>query len=137
MELDLTGVEKTFAHLSGETPNQEGDTREALCAQLCAQCAGEVQRQVQPGLTPEEETQWEETLEALAAAQAFYQLLLTDEAVTPESLTAGDLRLTGGQGSLKAERLVLEKRRAAAPALKEMDFYFGRIGEWGEDDSEK
>ena len=51
---------------------------------------------------------WEAPLEELAAAQAFYQLLLTEEAVTPASITAGDLRLAGGSRSEKAAQLVAE-----------------------------
>ena len=74
-------------------------------------------------------------LEELAAAQAFYQLLLTEEAVTPASITAGDLRLAGGSRSEKAAQLVAEKRRAASPALVETDFAFCNIRKGEEDGS--
>ena len=78
---------------------------------------------------------WEAPLEELAAAQAFYQLLLTEEAVTPASITAGDLRLAGGSRSEKAAQLVAEKRRAASPALVETDFAFCNIRKGEEDGS--
>ena len=76
-----------------------------------------------------------QTAEELAAAQAFYQLLLTEEAVTPASITAGDLRLAGGSRSEKAAQLVAEKRRAASPALVETDFAFCNIRKGEEDGS--
>ena len=98
--------------------------RKILCAALCAQCAQQVQGQVRPCLTEEELQEWEAGLEVLAAAQAFYQLLLTEEAVTPQSITAGEVKLTQGGGSERAALLVEEKRRAVAPALEEPAFIF-------------
>lgn len=127
MELDLTAVKTAFQRFSGETANEEGTDREALCGALCAQCTRQIQGQLRPSLTEEEFALWVSALEELAAAEAFYQLLLTDEAVTPQSLTAGDLKLTGGEGSVKAARLAEEKRKAASPALMETAFYFGAI----------
>lgn len=127
MELDLTAVKTAFQRFSGEVANEEGTDREALCGALCVQCARQVQRQLRPSLTEEEFTKWESAAEELAAAEAFYQLLLADEAVTPQNLTAGELKLTGGEGSEKAQRLASEKRRAASPALMETVFYFGSI----------
>ena len=135
MELDLAAVKQEFARFSGEAADEEGTEREALCAALCAQCAQQVQGQVRPCLTEEELQEWEAGLEVLAAAQAFYQLLLTEEAVTPASITAGDLRLAGGSRSEKAARLVAEKRRAASPALVETDFAFCNIRKGEEDGS--
>ena len=113
MELDLTAVKTAFAQFSGEAADETGTQREALCAALCGQCARQV----------------------ASAAQAFYQLLLTEEAVTPASITAGDLRLAGGSRSEKAARLVAEKRRAASPALVETDFAFCNIRKGEEDGS--
>ena len=118
MELDLTAVKTAFAQFSGEAADETGTQREALCAALCGQCARQVASLVRG-----------------AAAQAFYQLLLTEEAVTPASITAGDLRLAGGSRSEKAARLVAEKRRAASPALVETDFAFCNIRKGEEDGS--
>ena len=127
MELDLAAVKQEFARFSGEAADEEGTEREALCAALCAQCAQQVRGQVRPCLTEEELQAWEAGLEVLAAAQAFYQLLLTEEAVTPQSITAGEVKVTQGGGSERAALLVEEKRRAVAPALEEPGFYFSQV----------
>ena len=54
MELDLTAVKTAFQRFSGETANEEGTDREALCGALCAQCARQIQGQLRPSLTEEE-----------------------------------------------------------------------------------
>lgn len=128
MELDLMEVKAAFGYYSGESADEEGTDREALCAALCAQCARQIQGQLRANLTETDFSQWKSSLEELAGAEAFYQLLLTEEAVTPASLTAGDIKLTEGGRSEKASLLVGEKRRAASPALMETAFYFGSIG---------
>ena len=111
MELDLTAVKTAFAQFSGEVADETGTQREALCAALCGQCARQVASLARGDLSQAAQALWEAPLEELAAAQAFYQLLLTEEAVTPASITAGDLRLAGGSRSEKAAQLVAEKRR--------------------------
>lgn len=137
MELDLTAVKAAFGHFSGETADEEGADREALCAALCTQCARQIQGQLRAGLSETEFSQWKSSLEELAGAEAFYQLLLTEEAVTPASLAAGDLKLTEGGRSEKAALLAGEKRRAASPALMETAFYFGSVGKEEPDVSEE
>ena len=132
MELEITAVYAAFTQYSGETVDPEGSQREALCAGLCSQCARQVERQLRPDLTEEQLTPWKDALAQLAGAQAFHQLLLADEAVAPQSLSAGDLRLTQGEGSRKAAELAQEKRRAASPALCEEGFYFGAMRKEGE-----
>ena len=132
MTLEITAVYTAFTQFSGESVDPEGSQREALCAALCAQCARQVENLVRPDLTEEQLALWTEPLAQLSAAEAFYQLLLAEEAVTPQSLTAGSLKLAGGSNSQKAQRLAAEKRRAVSPALVETDFYFGRM-EKGED----
>ena len=127
MELDLAVVKQEFARFSGEAADEEGTEREALCAALCAQCARQVQGRLRSCLTEEELQEWEAGLEVLAAAQAFYQLLLTEEAVTPQSITAGEVKLTQGGGSERAALLVEEKRRAVASALEEPGYYFSQV----------
>ena len=135
MELDLTAVKTAFAQFSGEAADETGTQREALCAALCGQCARQVASLVRGDLSQAAQALCEAPLEELAAAQAFYQLLLTEEAVTPASITAGDLRLAGGSRSEKAAQLVAEKRRAASPALVETDFAFCNIRKGEEDGS--
>ena len=132
MELDRTAVKTAFPQYSGETADEAGTSRETLCAALCAQCARQVEGWLRPELTETDFALWKDALAELAGAEAFYQLLLAEEAVTPQSLTAGSLKLAGGSNSQKAQRLAAEKRRAVSPALVETDFYFGRM-EKGED----
>ena len=122
MELDLTAVKTAFAQFSGEAADETGTQR-----QVASLVRGDLSQAAQ--------ALWEAPLEELAAAQAFYQLLLTEEAVTPASITAGDLRLAGGSRSEKAAQLVAEKRRAASPALVETDFAFCNIRKGEEDGS--
>ena len=126
MELDLTAVKTAFAQFSGEAADETGTQREALCAALCGQCARQVASLARGDLSQAAQALWEAPLEELAAAQAFYQLLLTEEAVTPASITAGDLRLAGGSRSEKAAQLVaeniaqqLEKRISFRRAMKQ------------------
>ena len=102
----------------------QGDIRQVQLAKSAVR-AGIETLLARAGLTPD-------ALAELAGAEAFYQLLLAEEAVTPQSLTAGSLKLAGGSNSQKAQRLAAEKRRAVSPALVETDFYFGRM-EKGED----
>ena len=125
MELDLPAVKTAFAQFSGEAADETGTQREALCAALCGQCARQVASLVRGDLSQAAQALWEAPLEELAAAQAFYQLLLTEEAVTPASITAGDLRLAGGSRSETAAQLVaeniaqqLEKRISHRRAMK-------------------
>ena len=129
MELNAAAVGQAFAQLSGEQPAEEGTQRQALCARLCAQCARQVGAAVPPGLSQEELSPWQPPLEDLAAAMAFYQLLLAEEALAPQSLSAGGVKITAGGGSGKALGLVAEKRRAVSPLLGEPGFCFCAVGE--------
>lgn len=128
MELDVTAVKNAFTRFSGESANEEGSERERLCNALCTQCAKQVQGQIRPGLSAEEFEVWKSSLEELAGAEAFYQLLLTEEAVTPATVTAGDLKFSQGSRSEKAAQLAGEKRKAVSVALMETAFYFGSTG---------
>lgn len=65
----------------------------------------------------------------MAGAEAFYQLLLTEEASAPQSLSVGEVAVSRGAGSERAAALAAEKRRAASPALREEHFFFGAVGE--------
>ena len=130
MELDREQVLERFLLYSGEDEETASPERKALWEALCEGGAKWAEAQAGPGAAG-----WEESLVGLAAAQAFYQLLLTEEAVTPASITAGDLRLAGGSRSEKAAQLVAEKRRAASPALVETDFAFCNIRKGEEDGS--
>ena len=106
------------------------------CAPPCAASApGRWQAWRGEDLSQAAQALWGGAPGGAGGGQAFYQLLLTEEAVTPASITAGDLRLAGGSRSEKAAQLVAEKRRAASPALVETDFAFCNIRKGEEDGS--
>lgn len=123
MELDLEKVKEYFTLYSGEATEGDG-LRPRLCALLCRECTLCVQRLFTAKETEEE---WQEGLENWAAAEAFYQLTLADEASVPESVTADGVEIREGERSRKARALAEEKRNAVRSVLGEEDFYFGRV----------
>lgn len=124
MELDRERVKEKFYLYSGESPEEE-DPRAALVAQLCGECAarGDALLESRPESEAEKHLA---ALESWAAAEAFYQLTLTDEATSPESIAADGVRISEGERSRKAKALAEEKRLAVFPVLGEEAFYFGR-----------
>lgn len=120
MELDLERVKELFTLYSGEATEGE-ELRPQLCALLCRECALRIGRSA-----AEDGEEWQEALEGWAAAEAFYQLALTDEANLPESVSADGVEIREGERSRKARLLAEEKRRAVRPVLREEGFYFGR-----------
>lgn len=122
MKLDLERVKAAFSSYSGESLEETGE-RSALCASLCAECA----RRAEQLLTdrPELSEAAMLSVENWAAAEAFYQLALVDEALTPEKLSADGVEISGKNGAERARKLAEEKHRAALPALGEGEFYFG------------
>ena len=135
MELDLTAVKTAFAQFSGEAADETGTQREALCAALCGQCARQVASLARGDLSQAAQALWEAPLEELAAAQAFYQLLLPEEAETPPPIPAGDLRWAGGPRCSMPAPGVAYNGRAPPPALVETDFAFCNIRKGEEDGS--
>ena len=75
--------------------------------------------------TEEEETAHAEALCAVAAAQAAYQFWLLEEAASPKSLTAGEVRAEFDKGSERALTYAKQCERAVSGLLKDEDFYFG------------
>ena len=71
-----------------------GDAVQRLKARLCC--------------TVEEENAHEEALCAAAAAQAAYQFWLLEEAASPKSLTAGEVRAEFDKGSERAQQMTAE-----------------------------
>lgn len=100
----------------GETPRWE------LCRALCGECEEWIGQEARPGAENSRGR-----LEALAAAEAFYQLTLLDEALTPDSLAAPELKLEMGKRSEKARQLAQEKRLQCGGLLREQGFYFGSM----------
>lgn len=120
VELRDDKVLAKFSLYSGETESQE--LRWELCKALCAECQEWVAQQAAEGAAP-----GLERLESLAAAEAFYQLVLIDDALTPESLSAPELKIELGRRGEKALRLAEEKRKACEGLLQEAGFYFGSV----------
>ena len=75
--------------------------------------------------TVEEENAHEEALCAAAAAQAAYQFWLLEEAASPKSLTAGEVRAEFDKGSERALAYAKQCERAVSGLLRDEDFYFG------------
>lgn len=119
MELREEQVLEKFQLYSGEEDMEE--KRWALCRALCRECKDWVEGQARPGVEA-----GREALEGLAAAEAFYQLALLDEALSPASVAAPEVKLELGERADKALRLAEEKRKACGPLLREQGFYFGR-----------
>ena len=119
-ELREEKVLEKFSLYSGE--KEEDEARWALCKALCRECrewiGGLVEKGAEESLGP---------LEALAAAEAFYQLTLIDEALCPESVSAPEIKLEMGRRGEKALGLAEEKRRACRGLLREDGFYFGSV----------
>lgn len=130
MKLDTEQVKERFHLYSGEDPDGEGQRAE-LCAQLCGECAEKagalLGNRRERDDDPEAEERCLSALESWAAAEAFYQLVLTDEALSPESVSADGVQIKDGERSRKAKALAEEKRRAAFAALGEGAFYFGQV----------
>ncbi len=112
-------VLEKFCLYSGEA--EEESPRWALCRGLCEECREWIEGEALGG------AQELPALEALAAAEAFYQLALLDDVLTPESLSAPELKLEMGKRAEKALLLVQEKRAACRGSLRETGFYFGSV----------
>ena len=122
--MDRTRVLELLRLYSGEEAGSGGEARDALCERLCGDCAGWAERRAREDRPGDQEMA--PALEALAAAEAFYQLALADEALGIKSLSAPELKLELGRRAENARLLAEEKRRACADVLQEAGFYFGR-----------
>lgn len=123
--LDQERVKEKFYLYSGEDPEETG-ARQSLCGQLCVECASRAETLLAKSGASAQIGDLA-ALESWAAAEAFYQLALADEASGPESVSADGVKITAGERSRKAGALAAEKRRAAAGLLGEEGFYFGGI----------
>lgn len=119
-ELREEQVLEKFSLYSGEDGGDEA--RWALCRALCGECREWVGEQAREGAG-----EGLERLEALAAAEAFYQLALIDGALAPGSVSTPELKLEQGRREEKALRLAEEKRAACGGLLREKGFYFGSV----------
>lgn len=122
MTLSLERVKERFALFSGEDPDEE-TARGRLCAALCedALARGEAHLSRHGIEAPAAAA----LAESWCAAEAFYQLALTDEAALPKSLSADGVSLDLTGRSEKAKLLRDETLGALGRLLGEEAFYFG------------
>lgn len=118
MKLDIERIKEKFCKYSGEMIDES--VRGKLCAQLCEDCTDRVQKLVEKidGETG--------AVESYAAAMAMYQLVLSDEATTPKTVSADGVTITQGDNLKSAAAFLKSKRAAAAVYLGEEEFYFGK-----------
>ncbi len=121
--LDIGRIKTVFALYSGEEI-EDGSSRAALCEKLCEECAAVTEALLETRSAEMAEKHLQ-ALESWVAAEAFYHLTLTDEAGSPERVSADGVEIVEGERSRRAKALAEEKRLAALPALGEEGFYFG------------
>ena len=121
MELDREQVLERFLLYSGEDEETASPERKALWEALCEGSAKWAEAQAGPGAAG-----WEESLVGLAAAQAFYHLVLADGALLPGSVSTPEVKLDWAAREEKARALAQEQQRLCGPVLRDGDFYFGR-----------
>lgn len=121
MKISVENVTAVFQRYAGETLDGTDASRDQLCEALCGECAGEVEKRLLPGL---EEVP--KAAEALAAAEAFYQLALLDQAGGPRTVSSPELKIELGNRAEYAALIREEKRRACKGLLQEDGFYFGQ-----------
>lgn len=125
MEINVENVTEKFKLYSGETFDGAEPARDALCRELCRECAATVRQRVKPEILADEKYEGAEALESLAAAEAFFQLAALDNAVTPQTVTSPEIKIQLGDRAGYAERLRDEKRAACSGLFMEDGFYFG------------
>lgn len=123
MEISLENVQEKFILYSGEPMDGQDPRRDKLCGELCRECAGWVGRRLLPGA---EEGRAGEA-ESWAAARAFYQLTLLDQAAGPMAVASPELKVELGDRARHAWELCEEKYRACAGLLGWDRFYFGQV----------
>lgn len=126
MEIDR--IKDLFFLISGEDVEVIEAERFALCEELCESAA----RSIKALIKAEQEENlagYEEALNYAAAYMAFYNLLAIDEALTPESVTSGEMKVELGERSKKAKQLLDDKLSELTPILKSDVFFFGNTSE--------
>lgn len=101
------------------------EDREALLILVC----GDAIRMLEGKLccTAEEKAAYEPALCAAAAAQAMVQIALLDEASSPDSVTAGDVRAEFKNGSVRAMEYYRQCMKEISPILRDDTFFFGGV----------
>lgn len=122
MEISLDNVVGKFQLYSGEALDGSDARRDQLCKALCGECVGWVKRLLLPD-APEDAAG---DAESLAAAEAYYQLALLDQAAGPASFSSPELKVELGDRAARAGELCDAKRKACRAVLPPEDFYFAQ-----------
>ena len=101
------------------------DNREELLLLLASDAVQMLSMRIDPAAEVSDER--EGALCAAAAAWAAYQLALLDEAMSPDSVTAGDVRAEFKNGSEKARAYYEQCLRGLSDLLRDDAFYFGGV----------
>ena len=126
MTISVENVTAKFKLYSGEALDGSEPARDALCGELCSECAAWAAGRLKPELLEAEGTEGQlAALEGLAAAEAFWQLAALDQASAPQGVSSGEIKIQLGDRLSSAERLRDEKESACRGLLMEDGFYFG------------
>ncbi len=118
-------IKALFFLISGEIEEEMELPRLQLCNQLCETALITVEQMKKENLAVEKLEDYLPALENLAAANAWYHLMLLDEAIAPETMNGQTFAFTLKEQGKKAKVFWEQCRVAAAPALKDSSFYFG------------
>ena len=100
-----------------------GDDREALLLMLSGDAVHSLEKRLI--CTDEEREKYGDALCAAAAANAAYRFWTLEEASSPKSLTAGEVRAEYDSGSEKALIYLKQCEQAVSGLLRDERFYFG------------
>ena len=116
--MNQQAILERFLCLSGLSP-EEARPWQGLCEEAMQELNAQVLTGAEGGAV---------LLNAAAAALAFYRSSAAQSSTPESDFTAGDVRVTKGSAGMEAaRRLWLEARRAAAPYLRDEEFYFGQV----------
>ncbi len=104
------------------------DPRGALLKRLSEDAAEALEKRLKPGVVPGEH---EAALLGAAAADAVYRLALLDASLSPEKLTAGDVRAEYGANVQRAKELRDAYFRAASDVLLDGETVFRGVAYCG------
>lgn len=101
--------------------------RKELYSMLCSEGKSLIESMIDERISEDEKEKYSEMLESAAAASAYYNLALLDEARLPESISSSELKITMGDRAERAHQLFRDRLKAAGPVLKCNDFFFGSV----------
>lgn len=107
--------------------DEQSSERKELYSMLCKEGKSLIESMIDERKPSDVIDQYRDCLESAAAASAYYNLALLDEARLPESISSSELKITMGKRVERAHQLFRNKLKAAGAVLKSNDFYFGSV----------